>query len=81
MAFEMGCLCTNLKCQILHIIDIKDEAAYMYSSTVYIRTVSSKRLLSAWENWFMSHLDRSTCTVDLISAQTSQEGIKCTKAK
>ena len=48
----------------------------MYSSTVYIRTVSSKRLLSAWENWFMSHLDRSTCTVDLISAQTSQEGIK-----
>ena len=29
----------------------------------------------------MGHLGRATCTMHLISAQTSQEGIKCTKAK
>ena len=29
----------------------------------------------------MGHLGRATCTVHSISAQTSQEGIKCTKAK
>ena len=32
-------------------------------------------------NWFMGRFGRTTCTVHSISAQTSQEEIKCIKAK
>ena len=38
-------------------------------------------LLSALLNWFMDRLCRALCTVHSISAQISQEGIKCTKFK
>ena len=47
----------------------------------YIRTVSSQNLLSALPNWFMGRFGRATCTVHLMFAGTSQQGIKYTKAK
>ena len=56
----------------------KGTEGSMVSGTVYIRTVSSWRLLSAL---FMAFLGRAACIVHSISAQTSQKGIKCTKSK
>ena len=54
--------------------------------SIYIRTVSSYRLLSNLLNWFklvhglfgQSNMHR---TLDYYPDQTSQEGIECTKAK
>ena len=51
------------------------------SFTLYIRTVSSQWILSALLNWIRDCLGRATCTVHSVPAQTSQEGIKCTKTK
>ena len=54
-------------------------------STIYIlgQYALSACYLLGWTclNWFMDRLSRAKCTVHLISAQTSQQGIKCTKAK
>ena len=33
------------------------------------------------QNFLIDSLGEATCTVQLLSVQTSQEGIKCTKAK
>ena len=52
--------------------------------SIFIRTVRSKRLLSALLNWFelvYGQLCQSNMHRILIFAQTSQEGIECTKAK
>ena len=38
-------------------------------------------MLSAFLNWFIGRLARTTCTVHSISARISQEGVKCTKAE
>ena len=54
--------------------------------TVYIRTVSSQCPAVSFAElvstglWAVSN-GRATCTIHQISAQTRQEGIKCTKAK
>ena len=50
------------------------------ANTIYIRTVNSKHLLSAFLNWFMGCLGRTTFTLHSISAQNSKVGIECTKA-
>ena len=53
--------------------------------TVYILEQSAQFafFLLCWTglNWFMGRLGRATGRVHSASAQTSQEGIKCTKAK
>jgi len=52
-------------------------AGYNGARTVYSRTVSSKRLLTALPNLmklFLGHSDRAICTVHLIASFTSQEG-------
>ena len=51
-------------------------------TVMYIRTVSVCCLL-CWTGWnqFMGRLHRATCTIHLISAQTSQEGTNFSKAK
>ena len=51
--------------------------------SIYVRTESSQYILlfSDQLNWFMGHLGRVSCTIHSISAQASQEGIKCTKAE
>ena len=38
-------------------------------------------MFSTLLNWFMGRLGRAACTLHLISAQTSQEGMECSKAK
>ena len=48
-------------------------AAMCSKATVYIRTVSSYRMLSVLLNWFMGRLDKATCTLHSIFAQTSQD--------
>ena len=45
---------------------------------INVRTLSFRHLLSAMLNWF-NLLCQSESTVDLISAKTSKEGIKCAR--
>lgn len=45
--------------------------------SIFLRTVSSHHMLFA----LLCYLGRATCNVHLISAQTSQEAIQCTKKK
>ena len=63
------------------------QVIYYYSHSpslrhnIYIRTVSSRHLCRTSLKQFMGSQGRVTCFIHLISVQTSQEGIKCTKAK
>ena len=51
-----------------------------FPTTVYI--LGQSALIACCQlNWFLGQLGRATCTVHLTSDQTSQKGIKCTKAK
>ena len=53
-------------------------------NTVYIYIGDSKLCcLLYWTglNWYMDYFGRATCTVHLISAQNSPEGVNCTKGK
>ena len=67
----------------------KGDVAFPYSSPQIMLqhilgqcALRSCRLL-CWTglNWLMGFLGRVIWTIDLISAQTSQEGIECTKTK
>ena len=77
--------CLRNQCYFLCHYHIPGHFGTSPEYTVYIsgqKVLSTTCFLLWWTslNWFLGHLGRATFNVNWISAQSSQEGIKCTEA-